>query len=195
MISGFVFCACFLLIMSTSLSRDFGLFLILCILCLEVWNVALGVVRACGLLYVILGVCGWWYVIDPYVIAGIVWASDVGGYLWGRSGRLVGEWGLGRSFPRLSPGKTYIGYFGSACTGRVVAYCFEMIGCSPTLPWYLIVFAACLGDLIGSAIKRHAGVQDYSQLIPGHGGLMDRWDSLLLVGIINLLLVDVNRVL
>jgi phosphatidate cytidylyltransferase len=70
-----------------------------------------------------------------------------------------------------------------------------MFGCSPTLPWYLIVVAACFGDLIGSAIKRHAGVQDYSQMVPGHGGLMDRWDSLLLVGIINMFGVYANRVL
>ncbi len=107
----------------------------------------------------------------------IVWGSDIGAYL---VGRLVGGPKLA---PRISPGKTRSGAVG----GLAVAM---LIGWGAAVAWNLspaqgIVVAALLGiasqigDLFESAAKRHFGVKDSGRLIPGHGGVLDRIDGLL----------------
>lgn len=108
-----------------------------------------------------------------------VWAADIFAYLVGRT---VGGPKL---MPKISPKKTWSGFIGGVIgaivTGSIVAHYF--------VPDKIIVFsfialfvalAAQLGDLIESAIKRHFDVKNSSNLIPGHGGILDRVDGLTL---------------
>lgn len=96
------------------------------------------------------------------------------------SGQLIG----GRVIaPKISPGKTYAGLAGGILMGVVTA---ALIGASwlPSLPVIAVIIClfAFAGDMIASAIKRLAGVKDYSSLIPGHGGMLDRFDSFIFTG-------------
>jgi len=108
-------------------------------------------------------------------LLAIVWASDIGAYA---SGRLFGGPKLA---PSISPGKTWSGAAGGLIAALAVPICFSL-GLPTTRG---LVVAACLGitsqagDLLESAIKRHFGVKDSGRLIPGHGGLLDRIDGLL----------------
>lgn len=105
----------------------------------------------------------------------VVWAADIGGYFAGR--------GIGgpKLWPRVSPKKTWAGAVGGFASSLGVAVLFAAAGVGKTLP--LLALAAFLsvisqlGDLFESAVKRHFGVKDSSQIIPGHGGLMDRLDG------------------
>ena len=110
----------------------------------------------------------------------IVWGSDIGAYL---SGRLFGGKKLA---PAISPGKTWSGAAGGLiCAVGVAlaaAWCLD-----PTstiwragLVGAILGVVAQMGDLLESAIKRHFGVKDSGKLIPGHGGLLDRLDAVLL---------------
>jgi phosphatidate cytidylyltransferase len=109
----------------------------------------------------------------------IVWASDIGAYLAGRT--LGGP----KLWPAVSPNKTWSGAIGglvaAILAGLGVAFWFS------DSPLVLAVVAAAVilgvasqaGDLLESAIKRHFHVKDSSHLIPGHGGLLDRMDGML----------------
>lgn len=109
----------------------------------------------------------------------IVWASDIGAYLAGRT--LGGP----KLWPAVSPNKTWSGAIGglvaAILAGLLVAFWFSGV------PVVLAVVAAAVmlgvasqaGDLLESAIKRHFQVKDSSHLIPGHGGLLDRMDGVL----------------
>lgn len=112
------------------------------------------------------------------------WASDIGAYF---AGRLIGGPKL---IPTVSPGKTVAGALGAlvASTGLAAAYVPNVLrpaaslGMGPGRPLLfgvLISVAAQMGDLVESLLKRDAGVKDSSHLIPGHGGVLDRVDSLL----------------
>lgn len=114
------------------------------------------------------------------------WASDVGAYF---AGRAIG----GRKLiPSVSPGKTVAGAVGGLVLAAVVVVLYERFALKPhaqlaflpgrALAFGLVVSAvAQLGDLVESLLKRDAGVKDSSHLIPGHGGVLDRVDSLLFV--------------
>jgi phosphatidate cytidylyltransferase len=105
-------------------------------------------------------------------------ASDVGGYA---AGVLAGRHPMA---PTISPKKSWEGFGGSLVTGMVagaLAVTFLLHG-----PWWvgvltgaLLVVTATLGDLVESLIKRDLGIKDMGHTLPGHGGLMDRLDSLL----------------
>ena len=105
----------------------------------------------------------------------VVWAADIGGYFAGR--------GIGgpKLWPRVSPKKTWAGAIGGFAGGLVVAAGFAAVGIGKLTP--LLLLAAFLsvvsqsGDLFESAVKRRFGVKDSSQIIPGHGGLLDRLDG------------------
>ena len=105
----------------------------------------------------------------------IVWVTDSGGYFAGR--------GIGgpKLWPRVSPKKTWAGAVGGLVASLAVAAGFAALDLGKTLP--LLVLSAVLstvsqlGDLFESAVKRRFGVKDSSQIIPGHGGLMDRLDG------------------
>ena len=108
-----------------------------------------------------------------------VWATDTFAYFVGRS--------LGRTplAPTLSPGKTVEGALGGFAGAVIVGVSF---GFWIHLPWYhgLIVgviagLAGQVGDLFESALKREIGIKDFGRIMPGHGGILDRVDSLLFV--------------
>jgi phosphatidate cytidylyltransferase len=106
----------------------------------------------------------------------VVWASDIGGYFAGR--------GIGgpKLWPRVSPNKTWAGAFGGFAASLLIVAGFAASGFGKTGPLLLLgaalSIASQLGDLFESAIKRHFGVKDSGNLIPGHGGLLDRLDGL-----------------
>jgi phosphatidate cytidylyltransferase len=115
----------------------------------------------------------------------VVWASDIGAYA---VGRMLGRHKL---IPAVSPGKTVEGAIGGLLASALVAWIYVDAVLAPAAQlgfrWRLtgvIVFAiivsaaAQLGDLAESLLKREAGVKDSSHLIPGHGGVLDRLDSL-----------------
>jgi phosphatidate cytidylyltransferase len=115
----------------------------------------------------------------------IVWAADTGAYFAGRTfgGRLFG----GRKLaPRISPNKTLEGLLGGVVCGVIVGIVFALIaGATPAqLPAVavvalLAVLFSVVGDLFESLLKRHVGVKDSGNLIPGHGGILDRVDGVL----------------
>ena len=116
----------------------------------------------------------------------LTWASDIGAFFVGRA---VGGPKL---IPSVSPGKTISGALGGLATTVLVSWLYVRFALRPvalltmTIPatilfGALISVAAQVGDLAESLLKREANVKDSSQLIPGHGGLLDRLDSLLFV--------------
>jgi phosphatidate cytidylyltransferase len=107
----------------------------------------------------------------------ILWANDTGAYLVGST--------MGRTklFERISPNKTWEGSVGGAILGLIVGYLFAYFTDSSVLHWLvisgIIVVFGTLGDLSESMIKRSAGVKDSGTLLPGHGGILDRFDGVL----------------
>lgn len=108
-------------------------------------------------------------------LVGTVVLSDVLGYFVGRS--LGGP----KFWPSLSPKKTWsgtvAGWVGAALLGAALA-AGGAAAWSAALLGPLVAFAGQMGDIAESALKRRAGVKDSSDLIPGHGGLMDRFDAM-----------------
>jgi len=108
----------------------------------------------------------------------IVWVTDIAAYFVGRA---VGGPKL---WPAVSPKKTCSGAIGGTLGGVAAGILVVKLAGLVVAPMLVIValalsVAAQLGDLLESAIKRHFGAKDAGQLIPGHGGLMDRLDSVL----------------
>ena len=99
---------------------------------------------------------------------------------------------LGPKFwPKVSPKKTWSGTVAGWVGAAAVGYGFHAAGQGPVaLVWVspLIAFAGQLGDIAESAIKRRAGVKDSSSLIPGHGGLLDRFDALAFAAVLTAVL-------
>lgn len=116
----------------------------------------------------------------------LTWATDVGAYA---SGRLFGSHKL---MPSVSPGKTIEGAAGGLLLSIIIGWLYVRLLLHPLAqlaltPLATIAFAVCLsvvaqiGDLAESLLKREAGFKDSSTIIPGHGGVLDRFDSLLFV--------------
>jgi phosphatidate cytidylyltransferase len=107
----------------------------------------------------------------------IVWVADSGAYFVGRS------WGVVKLAPRISPGKTWAGLWGgllaSALLAVVVAVAMKLPVARTVLLTVAVAGYSVIGDLIESLCKRFAGLKDSGTLIPGHGGVLDRFDSLL----------------
>ena len=113
-----------------------------------------------------------------------IWAADVGAYFVGR------QFGITKLAPRVSPGKSWAGLFGGIIVALIVGMICVLIGqpagefFSPIILSTLTTIIAMTvlfsvsGDLFESLIKREQGVKDSSSLLPGHGGVMDRIDSL-----------------
>ncbi len=116
----------------------------------------------------------------------LTWASDIGAYFVGRA---IG----GRKLiPKVSPGKTVAGAVGGLVATVLVAWLLarmvlpslaqlSLTHAGAILFGVVVSVAAQVGDLAESLLKREAGVKDSSRIIPGHGGVLDRFDSLLFV--------------
>ncbi len=116
----------------------------------------------------------------------LTWASDIGAYFVGRA------FGKAKLMPSISPGKTRAGALGAVALTMGIALVYNTQVLRPwsqlaLAPWTALVFgllvsvAAQVGDLAESLLKREAGVKDSSHLLPGHGGILDRLDSLYFV--------------
>ncbi len=108
----------------------------------------------------------------------LVWAADTGGYFFGK------KWGQKRLIPKVSPGKTLAGVLGGAILLLLVAACGALwFKPQSLLAWLLVAslifIIALFGDLFISMLKRRVQIKDTGALIPGHGGVLDRIDSLI----------------
>ncbi len=127
---------------------------------------------------------GWWIML----VLPIVWLADSGAYNIGV------QLGKHHFSPRLSPGKTWEGFvaglFTAILAGAFLAWAYSSFGPLKITVWQgaglglLLGLLTPLGDLGESLFKRHAGVKDSGQLLPGHGGAFDRIDSWLWAGVI-----------
>lgn len=118
-------------------------------------------------------------------LVGIVVASDTGGYF---GGRLIGG---PKFWPRVSPKKTWSGTVAGWMLAALVGLVLGPKTGSPVAVMaisVLFAFAAQMGDVAESAVKRHLGVKDASNLLPGHGGFLDRFDAMLATFALALLL-------
>ena len=110
----------------------------------------------------------------------VTWAGDTAAYYVGKT------WGSRPLAPRLSPNKTIEGFLGGLVVAPLIAWIGHLWFLPAVTPvdclilGLLFTVLGLLGDLSESALKRHAGVKDSGSLIPGHGGVLDRVDSLLL---------------
>ncbi len=121
----------------------------------------------------------------------VVVVTDVAGYF---AGRIIGG---PKFWPRISPKKTWSGTAAGWVAAAIVGVVFLQISTAGIdLLWIsaLLAFSSQLGDIAESAIKRRAGVKDSSNLIPGHGGLMDRFDGLLGAALFMLLVAQLTDV-
>lgn len=114
----------------------------------------------------------------------VTWATDIGAYFAGR------RFGKRKLAPSISPGKTVEGLYGGIAAAALLggAWVYSRGLGVPLLalaPMFAI--AAQGGDLFESALKRRAGVKDSSNLLPGHGGVMDRLDGLVPVAVLTAL--------
>jgi phosphatidate cytidylyltransferase len=126
----------------------------------------------------------------------LTWASDIGAYAVGRT------MGKRKLMPSVSPGKTVAGAVGALVVTAIVAWLYTRFVLTPATQLafvrggvvvfgLLVSVAAQVGDLAESLLKREAGVKDSSHLIPGHGGILDRFDSLLFVLPVSYVLLNV----
>ena len=110
----------------------------------------------------------------------LVWSTDTFAYLVGR------KLGKHKLAPHISPGKTWEGLAGGTLGSIGVALLFYKFNPSDSI-WFYVISAiivsvfGVLGDLFESKLKRLAGVKDSGKMLPGHGGFLDRFDSLLMV--------------
>ena len=117
--------------------------------------------------------------VNVIVLLLVVWSSDIGAYMVGRA--IGGK----RLAPAISPGKTWSGAIGglvaAAGLGLVASLWLQhgAISVRPAVFAALIGIVSQAGDLFESLLKRHFGVKDSGNLIPGHGGLLDRLDAVL----------------
>mgnify|MGYP003365129620 FL=1 len=111
----------------------------------------------------------------------IVWATDSGAYMVGRK--------LGRhKVTPISPNKTWEGCIGGSLIGVIIATAFALWFSVGYQNWFSMLLITIIlsivgqfGDLVESALKRYYGVKDSGKVLPGHGGILDRFDSMLLV--------------
>lgn len=109
----------------------------------------------------------------------LVWGADIGAYFAGR------RFGRRKLAPQVSPGKTWEGLFGGLAASLLIALVMLLPMGAMTRWWppviVLLVAVSVFGDLFESVLKRQSGVKDSGALLPGHGGMLDRIDSVIAV--------------
>lgn len=166
------------------------LFLVLFVGILEIlWRPGASANKEIGSLLIVLFLVALPFGLIPALMSGgrelfvgfmlILWTNDTGAYLVGRS--------MGRTplLPRVSPKKTVEGFLGGVLlaigVGAALAQAWPIL---TTLEWMacaaVVAITSTIGDLLESAFKREAGVKDSGDLLPGHGGILDRFDGFLL---------------
>jgi phosphatidate cytidylyltransferase len=121
-------------------------------------------------------------VFSPGVVVGfflLIWANDTGAYLVGVT------MGKHRLFERISPKKSWEGFFGGVVLAAIVSWLLSgWLGVVSPAKWVIIAMiisvAGTYGDLVESMLKRSAGIKDSGNIMPGHGGFLDRFDSAVL---------------
>ncbi|WP_174613309.1 phosphatidate cytidylyltransferase [Virgibacillus ihumii] len=119
--------------------------------------------------------------INIFYVLVIIWVTDTGAYIAGRA------FGKKKLWPMISPNKTIEGAAGgivAACFAGVIFQVIEPVSYSMIIVILVTILVSVfgqIGDLVESAFKRHYGVKDSGDLLPGHGGILDRLDSLLFV--------------
>lgn len=113
----------------------------------------------------------------------VIWAADVGAYVFGMT---FGQKNGHKLMPSVSPKKTWEGVWGGCFIAVVAGVCMKLAGIFQ-FPWWaamtltLIIFVfSVYGDLIESKMKRHFEVKDSGHILPGHGGMLDRFDGALI---------------
>lgn len=191
-----------LVVAGLSLEYWFGLDLVLGLSVIW-WSVAVALVRAYpekvslwsgravqGLIGLLLLLPAWWGLVVLHRQDGgpwwllyaflLVWGADTGAYFAGRA------FGKHKLAPSVSPGKTIEGLLGGLAVTAVIAVlvatqteALNAVG----MAWFMLVslvavVGSVFGDLAESMFKRHRGIKDSSQILPGHGGILDRIDSI-----------------
>jgi phosphatidate cytidylyltransferase len=118
---------------------------------------------------------------QPHLIIGLfflLWASDTGAYITGIS---IGKHPM---FPRISPKKSWEGFIGGIIFTQLVAFIISKYFIAlHMIDWMVIAIIICIfgvwGDLIESMLKRSLNIKDSGNILPGHGGILDRFDSIL----------------
>ncbi len=124
----------------------------------------------------------------------LIWGADIGAYFTGRA------FGNRKLAPEVSPGKSWAGLYGGVASAALIVIAASFWQGNPDLlsiegAWFflgclLVVLVSVLGDLTESMFKRFRGIKDSSSLLPGHGGILDRIDSLVAAGpVFSLLLI------
>ena len=123
---------------------------------------------------------------NPYVLLSLfilLWSADVGAYLFGMT---FGQKNGHRLFPSISPKKSWEGFFGGVICAIAVSFILHTTSVLPfnlthsvILSAIIVIFGA-FGDLVESLFKRNFGVKDSGSIMPGHGGLLDRFDGALI---------------
>lgn len=141
-------------------------------------NILIGVlvlVPAWGALVALQAVSPKW-VLYTFVL---IWSADIGAYFAGK------RWGKHRLAPKVSPGKSWEGVAGALIATQIVSifgYYFLLNPTAPFVPWLLLnaitVAYSIVGDLFESVFKRQQNLKDSGTFLPGHGGILDRIDSL-----------------
>lgn len=131
---------------------------------------------------------GNWLLLSLFIL---IWLNDSGAYCVG-SLMSKRKGGNHKMFPRVSPNKSWEGLVGGAIVAVGAAFLLAHFGClhalpAPGMPWVstllfglTVVVFGTLGDLMESLLKRTIGVKDSGKFMPGHGGVLDRFDSILL---------------
>ncbi|MDF1570472.1 MAG: phosphatidate cytidylyltransferase [Bacteroidales bacterium] len=119
-----------------------------------------------------------YHALYPLILLIMIWLFDVGAFVFGS---LLGKTKIA---PAISPGKTLEGLLSGTLLNALAGYVvFRITGEHTVLAWILlgvvISIGATAGDLLESKLKREAGIKDSGNLIPGHGGILDRFDSML----------------
>ncbi|WP_325918359.1 phosphatidate cytidylyltransferase [Pseudomonas frederiksbergensis] len=129
-----------------------------------------------GLIWIKQGPLGNWQIMAVMVL---VWGADVGAYFSGRA------FGKRKLAPKVSPGKSWEGVYGGLALSLVITAVVGFVRdwtvaqlLMGLISAALIVFVSVVGDLTESMFKRQSGIKDSSNLLPGHGGVLDRIDSL-----------------